>query len=144
MNTVKYSVRWVDREAVLMGTPEGEADRSPLRVGFDRRLKLEFQGSRIISDAGLLAYREPNDALGPTDIVAGVLMDNRTGKNGWHVERGTILVSPAEGISAPTRERQWERMLTDDEVRWFWQATSEDGYPFGMLPDVACDGAASG
>jgi integrase len=51
----------------------------------------------------------------------------------WHVERGTIPASPAERISAPTRERQRERILTDDEVRWFWQSTGEDGYPFGML-----------
>ncbi len=51
----------------------------------------------------------------------------------WHVERGTIPASPAEGVSAPTRERERDRVLTDDEVRWFWQATGEDGYPFGTL-----------
>ncbi len=34
----------------------GEAAKSPLRVHFDRRLKLEFRGITITSDAGLLAF----------------------------------------------------------------------------------------
>ena len=62
----------------------GESKKDALRVNFDRKLKLEFHGMKVTSDAGLLAYREIDDVFGLTDMVAYELRDNRTGKNTIH------------------------------------------------------------
>jgi hypothetical protein len=48
----------------------GEAQTGPLRLQFNRSMKLAFCGSSISSDGGLLLHRELNDALGLTDLTA--------------------------------------------------------------------------
>ncbi len=65
-----------------MAHPMGESKEGVLRLDFDRRLKLEFHSSKVTSDAGLLPYRELDDAVGLTEIVGDVLKDTRRGKNG--------------------------------------------------------------
>src|SRR3954463_235107 len=72
-----------------MADATGET-KEPLRVAFDRRLKLEFHGARITSDGGLLAYRELDDALGLTSAVASVLAEGRRGKNIRHRLLGLV------------------------------------------------------
>jgi hypothetical protein len=58
----------------------GAGKKQALRVSFDGRLKLEFHGANITSDAGLLAYRELDEALELTARSGGLLDDWRTGE----------------------------------------------------------------
>jgi hypothetical protein len=62
----------------------GETKKDALRVNFDNTLKLEFHGVKVTSDAGLLAYREMDDAIGLTEMTACKRTDNRIGKNTQH------------------------------------------------------------
>jgi hypothetical protein len=47
----------------------GESKQRCLRIDFDRRLKREFQGSKVTTDAGILAYRDLDDALESTEMA---------------------------------------------------------------------------
>ena len=54
-----------------MDKAAGEAHEAALRVAFDPRLKLEFHGSNVTFDAGLLAFRELDHALRLTERKRG-------------------------------------------------------------------------
>ena len=48
------------------------------------QIRLEFHGATITSDAGLLAFRELDDALDLTPIASDYLQESRTGRNIRH------------------------------------------------------------
>ena len=62
----------------------GDSDKALLRLQFNSKIRLEFHGSTITSDAGLLAFRELDDALGLTNTADDYLRASRTGRNIRH------------------------------------------------------------
>ena len=62
----------------------GDRRKRALRVQFDGKLKLEFHGTKITSDAGLLAFRELDEAFRLTEKASIMLSDSRQGQNTQH------------------------------------------------------------
>src|SRR5450759_3873491 len=100
-----------------MEHPAGEEDDGSLRVDFDRGLKLEFHGTQITSDAGLLAYRELDDALGLTDLAGGVLSECRRGRNTRHLLTGLLRQSVFGRLAGYEDVNDADRLAHDPAMR---------------------------
>ena len=101
-----------------MTNPVGESSGDVLKLGFDRRLMLQFRGSTVTSDAGLLAYRELDDALGLSVMASETLADARTGKNGRHALVGMLRQSFFGRLAGYEDVNDAERLRHDPAIRW--------------------------
>lgn len=95
----------------------GEARKDAPRLDFDRRLKLEFHGTKVTSDGGLLAYRELDDTLGLTSDVDSQLSDIRTGKNTQHGLAALLRQSIYSRLAGYDDTNDAERLALDPAMR---------------------------
>src|SRR5215207_1307907 len=96
----------------------GEAQGVDLRLAFDSRLKLEFHGTKVTSDGGLLACRELDDVLGLSETAADVLTDIRTGANGRHTLVGQFRQSVFGRLAGYEDVNDADRLAHDPALRW--------------------------
>jgi Transposase DDE domain group 1 len=95
----------------------GDSQNDPLRLDFDRQLKLEFHGSTVTSDAGLLAYRELDNALALTCSAATDLHDTRTGQNTQHSLLALLRQSIYSRLAGYEDVNDAERLCFDPAMR---------------------------
>ena len=100
-----------------MADATGEAKEPPLRVAFDRRIKLEFHGAQITSDGGLLAYRELDDVFDLTAMAASTLGEGRRGKNIRHRLLGLLRQAVYGRLAGYEDVNDAERLARDPAMR---------------------------
>jgi len=59
----------------------GDKQNQPFQLSLNASLKIDFQGSRVTSDGGLILVRELDERLGFGDLMRQHLRDPRRGKN---------------------------------------------------------------
>src|SRR3954449_12855754 len=95
----------------------GDSQNDTVRVDFDRKIKVEFHGSSVTSDAGLLAYRELDDALQLTSTAATGLHDTRTGQNTQHSLLALLRQSIYSRLAGYEDVNDAERLCLDPALR---------------------------
>ena len=95
----------------------GDCQQSDLRVGFNRLLKLKCLGSQVTTDAGVLAYRELDEALGLTALSADVLQDSRLGRNKQHALLPLLRQSIYSRLAGYEDVNDAKRLCVDPAMR---------------------------
>jgi integrase len=137
-----------------MRTPETDTfgavahDYLERHVRQNRRPSTYAEAKRDLEHDALPAWRNrPIASIGRRDVIDLVdrivardaaVQANRTLARlralfNWAIEKDRLAASPVARMKLPTQEQARDRVLSDDELRWFWQACDEVEWPFGPL-----------
>src|SRR5579859_4295992 len=61
--------------------PMGEKQNQPFQLSFNASRRVDFQGSRVTSDGGLILIRELDERLGLDKLLEKQVRDSRQGLN---------------------------------------------------------------
>ena len=105
----------------------GESSDTPLKRQYDRRVRLDFRGATITSDAGLLACRELDAALGLTETANDYIHESRTGRNVQHPLLPLLRQSVYSRLAGYEDTNDAERLAQDPAMRVIvgWQGTDK-------------------
>jgi integrase len=135
-------------------TPENDTFEAVARDYLERHVRPNHrastfaEGKRILERDVLPKWRKrPIASISRRDVIdlidgilerGATVQANRTLARlralfNWAIEKDRVAVSPVARMKLPTQETARDRVLTDDELRWFWQACEAIGWPFGPL-----------
>lgn len=141
------------KQAKAAKTPD--ADRDKLSSVIDLFMKRHASRNRRGDDVMAMFRREIMDKWGDREVqaiskrdvieVLDAIVDrgspvtaNRLRAHlntlfNWAKGRDIIEENPLDGIKPPAQEKPRNRVLTDDEIKLFWNASEGLGYPFGPI-----------
>src|SRR5262249_41123309 len=69
----------------------------------------------------------------PSEAMARIMFTTLAGLFSWLLEKRRITANPMTNVTAPETGDARERVLTDDEIKKFWQATETTGEPVAQV-----------
>jgi hypothetical protein len=95
----------------------GDRRKRALRVQFDGKVRLEFHGAKITSDAGLLPFRELDEAFRLTEAASVMFSDSRRGKNTQHTLLAMLRQAVYGRLAGYEDVNDAERLRVDPAMR---------------------------
>ena len=95
----------------------GESRGADLRVRFDGRIRLQFQGGKVTTDGGLLAVRELDEVLGLTELAEVTLADTRPGRNVQHDQVALLRQAVYSRLAGYEDLNDAQRLRVDPAMR---------------------------